>query len=59
MIRALGQPTDVSVSELALPRDPDPLVADAQRLEAQSLMPRAWKPGALKPGALMDDEHRA
>jgi dihydroxyacetone kinase-like predicted kinase len=28
MIRSLGEPTDVSVSELALPRDPDPLAAD-------------------------------
>jgi dihydroxyacetone kinase-like predicted kinase len=28
LIRSLGEPTDVSVSELALPRDPDPLAAD-------------------------------
>ncbi|MDQ1593575.1 MAG: fatty acid kinase [Arthrobacter pascens] len=41
MIRTLGQPTDVSVSELALPRDPDPLGADAPGLDARSLEARS------------------
>lgn len=35
MIRSLGEPTDVSVSELAMPRDPDPLEADVRSLEGQ------------------------
>jgi dihydroxyacetone kinase-like predicted kinase len=35
MISSLGEPTDVSVSELAMPRDPAPLEADVRSLEGK------------------------
>lgn len=35
MISSLGEPTDVSVSELAMPRDPEPLEADVRSLEGK------------------------
>jgi hypothetical protein len=34
MIGSLGEPTDVTVSELALPRDPNPVEADVRSLES-------------------------